>query len=161
MSAGRRENTGRRILDDIAGIATAAAGVIQGASREAEAVVRQRLEAIMNRMDLIPRDEFEVVEAMASAARKENERLTARIEALEKKTFGDVQTPAEKKAACAAKPKAAAKKKTAAEAKVPAKAKAPGKKKAAAKANSPAKKKTSAKKKAATKAQAKPAAAKK
>lgn len=73
----------RRVLDDIARVATGAAGVLQGAGREAEMLMRQRLERVVDQMDLVTRDEFEAVKAMAAAAREENERLAARLDALE------------------------------------------------------------------------------
>ena len=77
-------NARRRLLDDISKIATSAVGVAQGAGREAEELVRQRLERLLDRMELVSRDEFEAVKAMAQAAREENERLAARIAELEK-----------------------------------------------------------------------------
>ncbi|MEQ9640195.1 MAG: accessory factor UbiK family protein [Alphaproteobacteria bacterium] len=78
-------NARRRVLDDIAKLATSAVGVAQGAGREAEELVRQRLERVLDRMELVSRDEFEAVKAMAQAAREENERLAARIAELEAK----------------------------------------------------------------------------
>ncbi|HZD25659.1 MAG TPA: accessory factor UbiK family protein [Alphaproteobacteria bacterium] len=73
----------RRMLDDIARLATSAAGVLQGTAREAETLMRQRLERLLDRMDLVPRDEFEAVKAMAAAARAENEELGQRVAKLE------------------------------------------------------------------------------
>ena len=73
----------RRLLDDLAKLTTSAVGVMQGAGREAEELLRQRLERLLDRMELVGRDEFEAVQAMAQAARAENERLAARIAALE------------------------------------------------------------------------------
>jgi BMFP domain-containing protein YqiC len=73
----------RQVLDDVAKLATSAAGVIQGAGREVETLIRQRLEQLLDRMDLVPRDEFEAVKAMASAARTETENLQQRLDALE------------------------------------------------------------------------------
>jgi len=45
--------------------------------------MRQRLERLVADMDFVPREEFEAVKAMAAKARTENERLEARIAALE------------------------------------------------------------------------------
>ena len=73
----------RQVLDDVAKLATSAAGVIQGAGREVETLIRQRLEQLLDRMDLVPRDEFEAVKSMASAARTETENLQQRLDALE------------------------------------------------------------------------------
>ncbi len=73
----------RRILDDVARLATSAAGLVQGAGREAESLLRQRLERLLNNMDLVPREEFEAVKAMAAKARTENEALGKRLTLLE------------------------------------------------------------------------------
>ena len=76
--------SGRRmVFDDVAKLATSAAGLVQGAGREVETLVRQRLEQLLERMDLVPRDEFDAVKEMAAAARAENEALAARLAALE------------------------------------------------------------------------------
>ncbi len=74
----------RRILDDVAKLATSAAGLVQGAGREAESLLRQRLESLLDRMDLVTREEFDAVKAMAAKARTENEALETRLAALEK-----------------------------------------------------------------------------
>ena len=79
----------RRLFNDVAKLATSAAGVVQGAGREAELLLRQRLERILDRMDLVNRDEFEVVKDMASKARLENEILLERVTLLEKVIHAD------------------------------------------------------------------------
>ncbi len=78
-------NVPRRLLDDLAKLATATAGIAQGTVKEAELLVRQRLERFFDSMDLVTREEFEVVREMAREARLENERLAARIAELEAK----------------------------------------------------------------------------
>jgi len=78
----------RRILDDVARLATSAAGLFQGAGREAETLFRQRLERLLDRMDLVPREEFDAVKAMAAKARAENVALGKRLAILE----GVIQT---------------------------------------------------------------------
>lgn len=85
--------TDNRILDDLARVATGALGTLQGAKGEVEALIRQRLERLLADMDLVSRDEFEAVKAMAAEARAENERLAARIAALE----ADKAKPARRK----------------------------------------------------------------
>ncbi|MFP6695745.1 MAG: accessory factor UbiK family protein [Alphaproteobacteria bacterium] len=98
----------RRILDDVAKLATSAAGLVQGAGREAETLLRQRLERLLDRMELVTREEFDVVKAMAAKARMENEALAKRLAALEKVIQpGDAK--ANPRAAAARRPKAAAK----------------------------------------------------
>ena len=73
----------RRLFDDVSKLATSAAGLVQGASREAEMLLRQRLERILDRMDLVTREEFDVVKEMAMQARMENELLAKRLTVLE------------------------------------------------------------------------------
>jgi len=72
-------------LDAMAKLFTEAAGAAQGARAEFEAFVKQRLEKLIADMDFVPRDEFEAVKAMAAKARSENERLEARLAALERR----------------------------------------------------------------------------
>ena len=74
---------GNRILDDFARIMTDAAGMAQGVRREAESVFKAQFERMIRDMDLVTREEFEAVRDMAQLAREENDRLLARIEALE------------------------------------------------------------------------------
>ncbi len=73
------------ILDDMARLMTDAAGLAQGVRREAETVMRTQLERLMSTMDVVTREEFEAVREMAILAREENERLEAKIAALEEK----------------------------------------------------------------------------
>ena len=60
-----------------------AAGAAQGAKREFDTVLRNQAEKFLRDMDLVKREEFEVVKDMARLAREENEALKARIAALE------------------------------------------------------------------------------
>lgn len=72
-----------RFLDEIAKMATNAAGAARGLQQEVEAIVRGQAERLLGQMDLVNRDAFEAVKAMAVKAREENEALSARIAALE------------------------------------------------------------------------------
>jgi len=76
------QTTGR-IFDEMARLVNDAAGVAQGVRREAETVMKSQMERFLRDMDLVKREEFEAVKDMAAAARAENERLAARIAALE------------------------------------------------------------------------------
>lgn len=76
---------GNRILDDFARIMTDAAGMAQGVRREAEGVFKAQFERMIRDMDLVTREEFEVVREMAQLAREENDRLAARLDAIEAK----------------------------------------------------------------------------
>ena len=75
--------TDNRLADDLAKVAASAVGVIAGVKDEVEGRLRQVFERLLDDMDLVNRDEFEAVKAMAAKARAENERLAARIAALE------------------------------------------------------------------------------
>jgi len=78
-------STQNRFLDDLARLMQNAAGMADGARREVEDFIRARMERALAGMDLVSREEFEAVREMAIRAREENERLSARIAALEAK----------------------------------------------------------------------------
>lgn len=71
------------ILDGLARFMTDAAGAAQSVRTEMDTFMRQRLERLVADMDFVPREEFEAVKAIAAKARSENEKLEARIAALE------------------------------------------------------------------------------
>ena len=72
-----------RIFDDIARVASGAVGAISGVRDEIEARLRDQLERVLAGMDLVSREEFEAVKAMAAKAREEQDLLRAQIAALE------------------------------------------------------------------------------
>lgn len=72
-----------RLFDELAKMATSAAGAARGLQQEVEAVVRGQAEKLISGMDLVQRDAFEAVKAMAAKAREDNEALAARVAALE------------------------------------------------------------------------------
>ena len=75
--------TDNPILDGLARLFTDAAGAAQSVRTEVDTFMRHRLEKLVTDMDLVPREEFEAVKAMAAKARTENERLEKRIAELE------------------------------------------------------------------------------
>lgn len=75
--------TNNRLLDELAKLLTDAAGAAQGVRREAETLMRSQGERFVREMELVSREEFEAVKAMAQKAREENDALAARIAALE------------------------------------------------------------------------------
>ena len=77
--------SGPRILDDLSKLMTDAAGVAHGVRREVETIAKTQMERLMSNMDVVKRDEFEAVRDMALLAREENDKLAARIAALEAK----------------------------------------------------------------------------
>jgi BMFP domain-containing protein YqiC len=72
-----------RVLDDFAKLMTDAAGVAQGARREVEGMFRSQAERFLADMDLVKREEHDVVKDMAAKALDRIEALEARIQALE------------------------------------------------------------------------------
>ncbi len=77
--------TSNRLLHDISKMLSGAISVADGVKDEAEVRVRSQLEAMVLRLELVRREEFEVVREMAVRAREENQRLEERISELEKK----------------------------------------------------------------------------
>ncbi len=75
--------TQNRLLDDLARVATGALGVAAGMRDELEARLRDQFEKILTGMDLVTREEFDAVKAMAAKARAEQETLARRVAALE------------------------------------------------------------------------------
>ncbi|THF53810.1 accessory factor UbiK family protein [Allorhizobium terrae] len=78
-----------RIMDEFAKLMTDAAGAAQGVRREAETAFHAQAERWLNSLDVVRREEFDVVREMALKALDENEALRAKIEALEAKLSGD------------------------------------------------------------------------
>lgn len=72
-----------RVFDEIGRLMTDAAGAASGVKREVETIVRAQATRILSDLDLVRRDEFEAVRAMAQKAREQNEALEARLAALE------------------------------------------------------------------------------
>ena len=80
--------TENRIFDDLARLAGGAVDALAAVRQEIEARVRAQMEAMLGRMDLVTREEFEVVRDLAAAARSGEEALAARVAALEAKVAG-------------------------------------------------------------------------
>ncbi|MDQ2102358.1 accessory factor UbiK family protein [Azospirillum isscasi] len=72
-----------KILDDLARVAGGALGALSSLREEAEAQMRQQFERVLSRMDVVSREEYEAVRAMAAKAREEQEAMAERIAALE------------------------------------------------------------------------------
>ncbi len=72
-----------RIFDDLAKVAGGALGALSSLRQEVEGMVRERVERFMADNNMVPREEFEAVKAMAAEARLQQEKLAARVDALE------------------------------------------------------------------------------
>lgn len=99
--------TENRFFDDLARVMSGAMSAAGGMREEAEARLRQHFEAMFARMDLVRREEFNVVRDMAALARQENERLEQRVAELEAKLATATRKPAVRKVARKAAAKAA------------------------------------------------------
>lgn len=77
--------TNNRLIDELARLATDASAVAQGARREVEGVVRSQIERLLSEANVVHRDEFEAVKAIAMRAADEADALRRRVEALEAK----------------------------------------------------------------------------
>lgn len=72
-----------KLFDDLAKLASGAMGTAAGLREELEAQVRQQLERMLARMDVVTREEFDAVREMAETARAEQETLAAKVAELE------------------------------------------------------------------------------
>lgn len=78
--------SGRRpggLFDDLAGMAGGAFSVMAGLRQEVEAMARSQLEAMVQRLELVRREELDAALEVARRAREGQEALEARVAALE------------------------------------------------------------------------------
>ena len=78
--------TSSRFFDELAKLMTNAAGAAQGVRREVGALVQSQVERVISNLELVKREEFDVVRDMAAKAREENERLSKRLADLESRS---------------------------------------------------------------------------
>jgi BMFP domain-containing protein YqiC len=72
-----------RFFDDIAGVAGGAISAIAGVREEAEAMLRARMDDLIQRLDLVRREELDAVKDLAANARTGQEAAEAKVSALE------------------------------------------------------------------------------
>lgn len=89
--------TSNRFLDDMAKVASGAVSAVTGLKGDAEGMLRRQLEKILADMDLVTREEFDAVKAMAANARSEQEKLEARVAELEARMKAPKKTAPRKK----------------------------------------------------------------
>lgn len=75
--------TENRFLDDLARVASGAFGTLAGVRSEVETRLKQQFKKIFEEMDLVSREEFDVVKAMVTKARKEQITLKKKLVELE------------------------------------------------------------------------------
>jgi BMFP domain-containing protein YqiC len=80
--------TRSKFFEDMSQLMTNAMGVAQGAKDEADTAMKSWFDRFLADRNLVTREEFDAVRAMAQKAREENELLKARIEALEARGQG-------------------------------------------------------------------------
>ncbi len=75
--------TSSKFFDELAKLMTSATGAAQGVRKEVDGLVQSQVERVLNNMNVVKREEFDVVKDMAEKARTENEQLVKRIAELE------------------------------------------------------------------------------
>ncbi|MBU8539700.1 accessory factor UbiK family protein [Falsiroseomonas tokyonensis] len=75
----------RGLFDDLAGMAGGAFSVLAGARAEAEAMGRAQVEAMVQRLELVRREDLDAALEVARRAREQAEALEVRVAALEAK----------------------------------------------------------------------------
>ena len=83
--------TRNKLFEDVSQLMTNAMGVAQGAREEAENAIRSWMDRWLADRDLVTREEFDAVKAMAAKARSEQEALEARLAALEAQLAGKAE----------------------------------------------------------------------
>lgn len=77
--------TNSRFFDEVSKLMTGAAGAAQGMRKEIDTLVQTQVERVLNNLNIVKREDFEVVKDMAEKARLENSKLEARLAELEKR----------------------------------------------------------------------------
>ncbi|MBD0271139.1 MAG: accessory factor UbiK family protein [Acetobacteraceae bacterium] len=90
-NGGRRRSGG--LFDDLAGVASGAFSALAGVRAEVEAAARSQAEALVQRLDLVKREELDAALEVARRAREGQEALEARVAALEAKLAAAAQPP--------------------------------------------------------------------
>lgn len=96
MGAGGEGGRGRRsggLFDDLAGVASGAFSALSGVRAEVEAAARSQVEALVQRLDLVKREELDAALEVARRAREGQEALEGRVAALEAKLAATAQPP--------------------------------------------------------------------
>lgn len=70
-------------LDDIAKVAGGAVNVLSGLRQQIESEIKIRVEEMASRMDLVPREDLERVEAQLARLQKDHKDILARLDKVE------------------------------------------------------------------------------
>jgi BMFP domain-containing protein YqiC len=71
-----------KFFDDLAGVAGGAISALAGLREEAEAMVRARTDELLQRLDLVRREELEAIQELAANARAGQEAAEAKVATL-------------------------------------------------------------------------------
>ena len=82
-----------KILDDVARFAGGAVNALSGLSRQVKSEIRTRVDELATKLDLVPREDFERLEALIVKAREEQTRIESRLALLEKKMKEAIKKP--------------------------------------------------------------------
>jgi BMFP domain-containing protein YqiC len=74
-----------KFFDDLAGVAGGAISALAGLREEAEAMVRARTDELLQRLDLVRREELEAIQELAANARAGQEAAEAKVTTLEER----------------------------------------------------------------------------
>ena len=91
-------------------VAGGATSALVGVKAEAEALVRSQLSRLLADMDLVPREEFDAIKAVAVKAREEQEKLETRLAELEASFANCSGMKGDSKSKSASEPKSTSKK---------------------------------------------------
>ncbi|MEK6746507.1 MAG: accessory factor UbiK family protein [Pseudomonadota bacterium] len=85
-----------KFLNDMARMASGAVGGLMDVKREIEVIVGEQLEKLLQKMNLVTKEEFDTTQAMLIKSRNEQEELKKRLDALEEQintlTIGEKST---------------------------------------------------------------------
>lgn len=94
----RSKDSNMRFLNDFAKMMTGAVGSFTEVRHQIKGMVKERVEQVMNELDMVSRSDFDRVEAVAQKARERQIELEKRVAALEAQLKGKVAKPAKKAA---------------------------------------------------------------
>tara|TARA_Y100000590_G_C15498378_1_gene930569 strand:+ start:746 stop:1015 length:270 start_codon:yes stop_codon:yes gene_type:complete len=77
-----------KILSDLSKMAVDAMGTFSGISKEIETIVSLKVNKIINKMNLVRRDEFEVLKKIVQKLSAENQKIVKKKPKKKKKTAG-------------------------------------------------------------------------
>ena len=90
-----------KFFDDLAGVAGGAISALAGLREETEAMLRARLDDLIQRLDLVRREELDAIQELAANARAGQEAAEATVATLQARLTAvpDVRLPAREKPA--------------------------------------------------------------